>query len=156
MPRFNCCVFNHPCPIFCPFVNLQCSNEVLNPVISTGFAFLTNTGGSFVAGGVIPLTLTSGAIMQASGGVQLGAGTYEINYFAGGTIPGNGVLSIALSVNGTVDTQSVVSVSGTAGNFANLQRTIVITVPQNSILTLVNNSSSAVTFSQTSMFVRQL
>ncbi len=157
MPRFNCCVFNHPCPIFCPFVNLQCSNDVINPVISTGFAFLTNTtGGSFAAGGVIPLTLASGEIVQISGGVQLGAGSYEINYFASGTVPTSGTLGVALSVNGSVVTQSLVSVSGAAGTSVNLQRTTVITVPQGGVLTLVNNSGTAATFSQASMLVRQL
>ena len=66
MPRFNCCVCNHPCPIFCPFINFTCQNDVVNPVVGNAFGFFNNLAVGDVAGGAqIPLSLV---ILGGDGG----------------------------------------------------------------------------------------
>lgn len=158
MPRrFNCCVFNHPCPIFCP-INLQCSNEVVNPIISGPFAFISNNAvGEIASQGIIPLPITNYlALMPANGGVVLPAGTFEVSYFAGATVPASGQISVSLTLDGLTLSGSTISATSTAGNNVNSNRTIVISAPAGGVLQLINSGESAVTFSFASMFVKQL
>ena len=160
MPRrFNCCVFNHPCPIFCP-INLPCSNDVQNPILSGEFAFLNNNlPGSIAENAIIPLGLQNyfgNFAVPSDGGVSLSAGTYEINYFAGGVVPSSGTLQIGLFLNGVVVLGSVITATTDVGSAVNLTRTIVVNVPLGGILQLVNLSSQSADFNFASMFIRQL
>lgn len=159
MPRFNCCVFNHPCPIFCP-LNLPCSNNVLNPTLSAEFAFLNNTApGSVAANATIPLGLTNflgNFVTPSDGGVVLSAGAYEVNYFASGTIPSNGTLQIGLYLNDVLAFGSSITSTASVDSEVNLTRTIVVNVPIGGTLLLRNSTSQAVDFSFASMFIRQL
>ena len=161
MPRrFNCCVFNHPCPICCP-VNLSCRNEVVNPILGTAYGFFNNTtGGTFASEQIIPVELVvfggEGISPSGNGGVILSAGTYEVNYFAGGTIPASGTLSVKLRLNGVDVDGSIVSSTQDVGSTVNLTRTIVVTVAEGSVLELINNTNENATFSFASMFIRRL
>ncbi len=162
MPRFNCCICNHPCPIFCPFINFQCQNEVVNPVAGNAFGFFNNLAvGEIVSGGQIPVALVTlggegGGISPNMGAVTLTPGTYEVNYFAGGTMPVGGTLSIGLTLNGTAVSGSQVSSTQNSGTTVNLTRTIVVSAIDGGTLSLVNTSGEAATFSFASMFIRRL
>ena len=163
--RFNCCIFNHPIPIFCPQINLACQdgNQIINPILNDDFGFFNNLLGGvvtpqaiipvgFVQGrgtGILPSTTTAGA-------VTLQSGTYQITYSAGATVPASGSVSIKLTLNGVDVSGSVVSGTQTAGNVITLGRTITLTVPQTSTLALVNNSAENVTFADASLFIRQI
>lgn len=160
--RFNCCIFNHPCPIFCP-CSLACTgNEVVNPIIPSDYAFFNSVGGDIASQAIIPVSLVQGnsqAITpstQISGAVVLSAGTYEISYLAGGIVPSNGTMSIKLRLNGTDVAGSVLTGSQAAGNVINLTQNMVLTVPQGSTLELVNNSAETTTFYYSSMFIRRI
>lgn len=163
--RFNCCVFNHPCPIFCPFVNLACNggNDIINPIITSDFGFFNNTvGGAIASQAIIPVGFVQGSgtgvlpSTTTAGAVTLSAGTYEISYSAAGTVPASGTISIKLQINGVDVAGSIISGTQTVGNAVNLARMIVITVPQTSTLQLVNNSSGTTTYTNASMFVRSI
>lgn len=157
---FNCCIFNHPCPIFCPSVNLECENQVVNPLLGQGYAFFNNTDvGLIESSAQIPLSpviLGGGTILPSGEGVLLPTGVYEVNYFASGTVPQGETLSIALQLGGTLVEGSQISATTTAGTTTNLTRTIVISVAQSSLLTLQNTTSQAADFSFASLFVRSL
>jgi len=157
--RFNCCIFNHPCPICCP-INLACTNQVVNPIVGTAFGFFNNPfGGTIASQDVIPVGLVTyggEGIASSGNGVFLTAGSYEVNYFAGGTVPASGTLSIKLRINGVDVSGSIISSLQAVGTSVNLTRTIVITVPTNSELQLINNSSDTAVFSFASVFVRRL
>lgn len=165
MPRMNCCIFNHPCPILCPS-NLACrgGNNIVNPVLPTNqYGFFNNTApGSIATETIIPVTLNVGtgtaitASTTTSGAVTLLAGTYEISYFAEGTIPSGGTISIKLSLNGTDVAGSTLTDTATAGNVINLTQTIIITVTQTSTLQLVNATSETTTYSNASMSIKRL
>lgn len=162
--RFNCCIFNHPCPIFCP-INLACKggNDIINPIITTDYGFFNNLSVGAVAtqtiipvgfvqgsgSGILPSTTTSGA-------VTLSAGTYEISYSVSGTVPASGTISAKLQINGVDVSGSTISATQTAGNAVNLSRTIVITIPQTSTLQIVNNSSDSTTYTNASLFIRSI
>lgn len=160
--RINCCSYNHPCPIFCPFVNFTCSNSVVNPIVSNSFAFFNNiVGGSITSGGLIPLSLVilggeGGGITSSAGAVNVTPGTYEINYFAGGTVPASETLSIALQLNGVNIMGSEISGTQGSGTTLNLTRTIVVSAVNGGTISLVNTSSETVNFSFASMFIRRL
>lgn len=160
--RFNCCVFNHPCPIFCPFLG-RCDMEVINPIPTADFGFFVNTATSTVlTQGIIPVNFVQGeglAITPSSttaGAVNLAAGTYEVTYLAEGTVPASGTMSIKLELNGLDVFGSVLTGTQTVGNVINLSQTMVITVAQNSTLELVNNSADTTTYSHASMFIRRI
>lgn len=163
MRRFNCCIFNHPCPIFCPF-SLACTgNEVVNPIILTGYGFFNNVvGGAIAPQTIIPVSFVQGnsaGILSSTtvpGAVSLAAGAYEISYLAGGTVPASGSMSIKLRLNGADVAGSVLTGTQTAGNVINLTQTMVLTVPQGSTLELVNNSTDTTTYSYASMFIRSV
>lgn len=162
MPRrFNCCCFNHPTPIFCPFFNFQCSNNVQNPNLANDFGFFNNLAvGSIAAGGTLPLSVVlfsgQGITSNGIGSIVLSPGNYEINYFAGGTVPDGGTLSVGLQLNGATVLGSVVSQEQEAGSTVNLTRTIALTVPSGGTISLINTTSQAATFSFASLFVRRL
>lgn len=162
MPRFNCCVCNHPCPIFCPFVNFTCQNQVVNPVVGNAFGFFNNLSvGTVADGGQIPLSLVilggeGGGILPNAGAVTVTPGTYEINYFAGGTVPASGTLGIELTLNGVGIAGSQVSSTQNSGSTVNLTRTIVVTALDGGTIALESSSSDAATFSFASMFLRRL
>lgn len=162
MPRsFNCCQFNHPCPIFCPLIDFTCSNNVQNPNFVNNFAFFNNTApGTITSGGIIPVSLVTsqGAsiVPGAQGTVLLQSGIYEVNYFANGTIPAGGQMSVNLSLNGVDVAGSEVSVSGTVGDTSNLTRTIVVTLFEPGTLALESSSAQSVDFAFASMFIRRL
>ncbi len=162
MPRrFNCCGFNHPTPIFCPFINFQCSNDVINPTTANDFGYFNNLAvGAIATGGTLPLSVVlfsgEGIISNGIGSVVLTPGNYEINYFAGGTVPADGTLGIGLQLNGTTVLGSVVTQSQDAGSTVNLTRTIALTVPSGGTVSLINTSAQTTTFSFASLFVRRL
>ena len=162
--RFNCCIFNHPCPIFCP-INLACrgGNEIVNPIITSDFGFFNNLSvGEIASQGIIPVGFVQGSgagILPStitSGAVTLSAGTYEISYSVSGTVPASGTISAKLQVNGVDVSGSTISTTQTAGNAVNLSRTIVITVPQTSTLQIVNNSSDATTYTNASLLIKNI
>ncbi len=164
MPRMNCCIFNHPCPILCPS-NLGCigGNNIINPILPTNqYGFFNNTApGSIATNAIIPVTLSVGAgsditTSPTTGAVRLLAGTYEISYFAEGTIPSGGTISAKLSLNGTDVPGSTLTNTATAGNVVNLGKTIIITVNQTSTLQLVNATSETTTYSNASMSIKRL
>lgn len=164
MPRMNCCISNHPCPILCP-TNLACrgGNNIINPILPTNqYGFFNNTSpGSIATNAIIPLTLNvgSGTAITAStttGAVTLLAGTYEVSYFAEGTIPSDGTILTKLTLNGTDVAGSTLTDTATAGNVVNLAQTMIITVPQTSTLQLVNATSETTTYSNASMSIKRL
>ncbi len=162
MPRFNCCVFNHPCPIFCPLIPCGCtSNTVVNPSFGNDFGFFNNTSpGSIASQAVIPLGLVinegGSVVPSANGGVTLAAGVYEVSYFANGTVSANGTLSIKLVLNNADVPGSVVTSTQAAGDVSSLTQTMILTVQQPSTLLLVNNSQDLTTFSNASMSIRRI
>jgi hypothetical protein len=161
MPRFNRCIFNHPCPIFCPLLSGCSENTVVNPTIADAFGFFSNTvGGEVGSQSIIPLTFVqgNGAVVQSSttGAVEISAGTYQVTYLAGGTVPASGTLSIKLRLDGFDVTSSTLNGTQTSTNFVNLTQSIVISVSQTSVLELVNNSSTSAKFSYASMVIRSV
>lgn len=161
--RFNCCVFNHPCPIWCPFVNLSCTNDVINPILQNDFGFFNNLAvGAISTQSIIPVGLVVNrgpSITQSNttaGAVNLLAGTYEISYLANGTVPAGGSMSIKLRLNGFDVSGSTLTTTQTAGNVASLTQTMILTVPQTSTLALVNNSANTTTYSYASMSIKRL
>ncbi len=161
--RFNCCIFNHPCPIFCPF-SMDCTeNEVVNPIVLDDYAFFNNLDiGTIASQAIIPVYLVQNRGTSiapspvTSGAVRLLAGTYEVTYLAGGTIPAGGNASIKLRLDGVDVSGSVLNETQTAGSTFNLTQTMIITVTQASTLELVNNSADATVFSYASMVFRRL
>ncbi|MBP3431892.1 MAG: hypothetical protein J6K39_03465 [Clostridia bacterium] len=157
--RFNCCIYNHPCPIFCP-IKLSCSNDVVNPIVSSAYGFFNNSaGGTFAFESQVPLGLVifgGEGVASSSGSVFVTPGVYEVNYFAGGTVPAGGTLSVKLRLNGVDVDGSVITSVQTVGENVNLTRTIVVSADQGGILELANNSGESATFSFASMFVRRL
>lgn len=128
------CTFNHPCPIFCPNINLDCQgNEVINPVLSSQFGFFSNGTVTVSAREVISVfpQTTSGKSVTASptvtGAIQLLPGNYQVSYFASST----NAFSVALNLNGVQ-----IPFSETNGN--SVSKTIIISVNSVSTLTLTN------------------
>lgn len=162
--RFNCCIFNHPCPIYCPFLNLSCrgGNRIVNPVLTNQFAFFNNLSvGAINSSTIIPLSFVQGegnniSPSSTTGAVNLLAGIYEVTYFAQGNVPESGNLSIKLRLNGLDVDGSGISNVTTSNNVSTLTQTILISVKQTSILELVNNSSDTTTYTQASMFLRRI
>lgn len=161
--RFNCCCFNHPCPIRCPWIcPTACRNEVVNPTFTESFGFFRNiTPGTITSNAIIPLNLVqsggSGISSTGAGAISLAAGTYEVTYFANGTIPASGTMSIKLRLNGVDVAGSIISDTQDTGNISTLTQTIVLRVESiNGILELVNNSADSATFSLASMFTRRI
>ena len=92
MPRFNCCIFNHPCPIRCPLLSCGCRNEIVNPEFGNDFGFFNNTAvGEIASQTTIPVSLVTSEgtsiVSNGAGGVTLAAGAYEVSYLANGTVP---------------------------------------------------------------------
>ncbi len=155
----NNCFFNNPRPIFCPFVNFNCTqNQVINPTLPGSFAYLTAGTTEAAAGANIPLTFEnfSGNLFLPNGfgGIVLSAGTYEITYTASGSVPSSGSMAIGLNFAG-VDV-STVSLSQAAGSDAVLVRTFVLTVSQSGTLYLKNTGAQTTTFSFASMLIKPL
>lgn len=164
MPRrFNCCIFNHPCPIFCPF-SLNCTgNQVVNPIIQPDFAFFNNTDvGDVASQAIIPVGLVQSRGTSISsnttttGAVTLLAGTYEVSYFAQGTTGEGENVSIKLELNGTEVSGSAITVTDSESEEITLTQTMIIDVPQTSTLELVNNTSETILFTIASMTIRRL
>jgi len=160
--RFNCCVFNHPCPIYCRAVR-SCENIVVNPIINTGFGFFNNTDvGAIASNARIPLSFVQGegttitSSQAVLGAISLSAGTYQITYFANGEVPASGTMSIKLRFNGVDVSGSILEATLPTGEQTTLTQTIVLTVSQTSTLELVNNSADNTIFSLASMFVQVL
>ncbi len=162
MPRrFNCCVFNHPCPIFCSAINLACSNQVVNPNFGNDFAFFNNTVLSTVdAGDVIPVVLVTSEgtsiVSNGAGGATLLAGAYEVSYLANGVVPTSGTFGIRLDLNGATVQGSPISITQTAGDVVNLTQTMIITTNGTSSLELLNNSAETVNFNYASLSIRRI
>ena len=156
------CLFNHPCPIFCP-INLSCQgNEVINPVLTQSFGFFSNNDvGTIAANAIIPISLqeVSGDGISANtttaGAINLLGGTYEISYFVQGIVPAGGTISTALRLNGDVISGSEIEQTQTPGDVVNMSKTIVFTTLLSGTLELFN-SSEATTFDSASVFVRRL
>lgn len=160
MRRFNCCVFNHPCPIFCPLLR-NCENQIVNPVIISGFGFFSNqTVGDVIPQNIIPLNFIQGngtnILPSASFGALLSAGTYQITYNTSGTVPTSGQMSMKLVLNGADVMGSVATATQSVGSQANLSQTIVVTLTQTGILELVNNSDATTTYANARMFINAL
>ena len=164
MRGFNCCICNHPCPLYCPSFTTSCrENIVVNPVLSESFGFFNNTAvGAVESGATIPLALIQGrgtsitGSSTTTGAINLLPGTYEVAYFAEGTVPESGVISIQLELNEVVVSGSTISQTLPAGSGTTLTQTIVINVPQESTLELVNNSVDTTTYANASVFIRRL
>ena len=162
MPRrFNCCVFNHPCPIWCPCVNLACRNDVVNPTFANDFAFFNNLNvGTIASQAQIPVSLVNSEgisiLSNGAGAVSLLAGAYEVSYLANGTIPAGGILGIKLKLDGVDVSGSAISISQTAGDVVNLTQTMIITLLEASTLQLVNNTAENVDFNYASLSIRRI
>lgn len=161
--RYNCCCFNHPCPIFCRSLCVNsCQNEVINPVIGANFGFFNNTNVGAVTGNtIIPLSVVqsggTGVTSNGLGGISLVSGIYQVTYFASGEFPSGGILGVKLRLGGQDVANAVISETGTAGDVSTLTQTIVVNVPQEgAILELVNNSTQSVVFTLASMFVQRI
>ncbi len=159
--RFNCCVFNHPCPIWCPQVNLACRNEVVNPQFGNDFGFFNNLAvGAIAPQAIIPVSLvTSEGISILSngvGGVSLLAGSYEISYLANGVIPASGTKSIKLQLNGADVSGSAISITQTVGDVVTLTQSMIVSFLEPSTLHLVNNSADTVNLTLASNSVRRI
>ena len=161
MPRrFNCCVFNHPRPIFCP-INLSCTNEVVNPSFGNDFGFFNNLNvGVIDSQARIPasLVVSEGFSVSAdgTGAVTLIAGSYEVSYLANGNVPASGTLSIKLRLNGVDLSGSVIQINQTSGDIVNLNQTMIISILETSTLELANNSSDSATIQYASISVRRI
>ena len=162
MPRrFNCCVFNHPCPIWCPQVNLECRNDVVNPQFGNDFGFFNNLAvGEIAAQGIIPVSLVTSEgisiLSNGAGGVNLLAGAYEISYFASATVPAGGSVEIKLQLNGADVSGSAIATTASVGTNVNLTQTIIVSLLEGGTLNLVNNTGEAVNFSTASIAVRRI
>ncbi len=162
MPRrFNCCQFNHPCPIFCPSINLTCTNEVVNPDFDNDFGFFNNLAvGTIASQAIIPVSLVTSEGTSISsngaGGVTLVPGSYEVSYLANGTVPASGTLSIKLQLNGVDLSGSVLNATQTAGDVVSLTQTMIISTTNTNTLNLVNNSSDDTTFTYASLSIRRI
>lgn len=159
----NCnCVFNHPCPIFCP-INLSCQgNEVVNPALTPSYGFFSNNDvGTIAADAIIPLSLQEvegngiSASTTTAGAINLLGGTYEISYFVQGIVPDGGTISTALRLNGVVISGSEIEQIQTPGEVVNMSKTIVFTTLSSGTLELFN-SSEETTFDSASVFIRRL
>lgn len=162
MPRrFNCCVFNHPCPIFCPFVNLECRNDVVNPQFGNDFGFFNNlTVGAIATQATLPVSLVTSEgisiLSNGAGSISLVAGNYEVSYLANGTIPASGTMSVKLQRNGVDVFGSAISITQTVGDVVNLTQNMIVSFLEPSTLTLVNNSADTVDFNYASISVRRI
>ena len=162
MPRrFKCCVFNHPCPIWCPCANLACRNEVVNPQFGNDFGFFNNLAvGSIASGAGLPVSLVTNEgisiLSNGAGGVSLLAGAYEVSYFASATVPAGGSVGIKLQLGGVDVSGSAISVSQSAGSVVNLTQTMIVTLLEASTLNLVNSTGEAVNFGTASISVRRI
>lgn len=157
----GCCP-NSPRPIFV-FGDCSTSTDIINPIIPTSYGFFENNlGGAVATGGIIPVTATSlrgskiTASTTTSGAVNLTPGTYEITYFVNGTIPASATMSVGLESNGTQIAGSTATISGTAGNQATVQKTIVLTVTENTTLGLYNLGTDSLTISNANLVVKEL
>ena len=65
-------------------------------------------------------------------------------------------MSVALRANGVQVTGSTATVSGTAGNQATLNKTIVLTVLSSTTLELYNAGSDALTISNANILVKDI
>ena len=116
------CFLNNPRPIFCPFVNLNCTqNQVVNPTLPGNFAYLVQVPGEVGAGENFDLGVQSFSgnnfIPNGMGGITLQAGSYEVTYSASATIPASGSVSIGLTLDGGVVAGSTVVTFGFASLF---------------------------------------
>lgn len=157
------CFFNHPRPIFCPRLNVQCENQIVNPVILSDFGYFYNTApGEIATEAIIPLTLvlSRGTSITAStttpGAITLLPGTYEITYTVAGEITEGGTLSVELELNGVDVVGSVLTETGTAGNEVNLSNTLLLNVTSVSTLELVNNTAETADFTFASVAITRL
>ncbi len=160
--RFNCCIFNHPIPIFCPLLRSCDQRQIVNPTFANGFGVFTNAGATVAAGTSVPLTFSQGygtAISQSlttPGAVELLAGSYIVNYSLNGTIPAGGTMTLSLWLNGAVVPNSTVSITGTAGQNTTLTGFAVVTLPQTGTLQLANTGAQAITAASANVIIRSL
>ena len=156
------CIFNHPCPIFCP-IDLSCrGNEVINPDLTESYGFFSNNDvGSILPNAIIPLSLQEvegdgiSASVTTFGAINIFGGTYEITYFAQGVVPENGTISAALRLNGVVLSGSEIEQTQTPGDIVNMSKTIVFTTLQSGTLELFNSADETI-FDSASVFIRRL
>lgn len=120
-----------------------------------GDALYANANTAVVdSGAIIPLTLnlaTPNSTMSVSNGVVnvSEAGTYLVSYFSGGSVP-TGELITALYLNGAPITNENIVQSNSAGAAS---KTILLSVPANSTLSLYNTSATQATLSDASITV---
>ncbi len=163
MIRYNCCSYNHPCPLYCPGLIGSSVTEVVNPVTTAEYGYFNNVaGGTIATDAIIPVSLVQGsgtsitASPTTAGAVRLSAGNYEVSYVVEGTVPASGTLSTNLRLNGTDVPGSTLSTTRTVGNVVNQTQRIVLTVPQASTLELVNNSTDETTYSYANLVIRKI
>lgn len=157
------CFFNHPRPIFCPALRVNCENQIVNPVVLSDYGYFYNTApGEIETETTIPLALvlSRGTSISAStttaGAINLLPGTYEITYTVGGEIAAGGTLSAELELNGIDVVGSVLTETGTAGNEVNLSNTLLLNVTAVSTLELVNNTAETATFTFAGVSITRL
>lgn len=157
------CFFNHPRPIFCPALRVDCENQIVNPVILGDYGYFYNTApGEIETEEQIPLTLvvSRGTSITAStttpGAINLLPGTYEITYTVGGIITEGGTLSVELELNGVDVVGSALTETGTTGNEVNLSNTLLLNVSSISTLQLINNTAETATFTFAGVAITRL
>ena len=157
------CFCNHPRQIFCGILSANCENNVVNPVVSTNYGFFNNTlPGQIESEAVIPLTFVLGsgnAITQntsTTGTISLMPGVYEISYTAGAVVPTGNAVSVELQLNGVAVDGTELEVVVVAGQTENLTQTIMLNVPAESVLALVNTTTETVDFTNASIAIRRL
>lgn len=150
----------YPCPTCFNFCGCDCSpNIVINPpVTNVSFAFATASGNlSVLNGETVPLLITNSEgtsiTMLVLGDIELSPGTYIVNYNLRATDDNNEDLDFALYLNGALVPTSQSSLG--VQNTGMLSNQVIITVTQNSTLTLLNIGNDA-TLSDGNMSVTKI
>lgn len=140
----------YPCPTFFNACGCDCSpNSVINPPITNvSFAFATLSGDvSVLNGETVPLLITNSdgtsITMPVLGDIVLNPGTYIVNYNLRTSTENNEDLDFALYLDGAIIPTSESSIDGTLSE-GMLSNQVIITVTQNSTLTLLNVGNNAI------------
>ncbi|MBQ3116343.1 MAG: hypothetical protein IJC07_04870 [Clostridia bacterium] len=121
-------------------------------------AIYASSGTSVVASdGVIPLALTSSTPVTTMAVVDnevvfSEAGTYMVSYYTGGSVAGGDFVT-SLYLNGSAVTGESIVQPDSAGAGS---KTILLTLPANSTLSLVNTSATEATLSNASITAQKL
>lgn len=136
----------YPCPTYFNNCGSDCSaNTVINPpVTGVNFAFATtNDTISVLNGETVPLLISNSEgtsiTMPVLGDIVLSPGTYIVNYNLRITTDNSEDLDFALYLNGNLVSASQSSILGKGM----LSNQVIITVTQNSTLTLLNIGNDA-------------